>query len=141
MNKKTFKNQSEVLIPSLPTDYNTILHDLKSKIKTSQLQAMSAVNRALISLYREIGQIIHEQQEKAAWGDSVVEQLAKDLQNSFSGMKGFSTRNLWRMRDFYLSYRDSEKLTALLAEISWSHNTIILEKCNSTWQSSMILFV
>lgn len=37
----------------------------------------------------------------------------------FSGMKGWSSRNLWRMKDFYLSYRGNEKLTALLAEISW----------------------
>ena len=45
-------------------------------------------------------------------------------------MKGFSARNLWRMRDLYLSYCDNEKLPTLLAEISWSHNRAILEKCN-----------
>lgn len=44
-------------------------------------------------------------------------------------MKGFSSRNLWRMKDFYLSYRDSEKLTTLSTEISWSHNVAILSKC------------
>lgn len=44
-------------------------------------------------------------------------------------MKGFSSRNLWRMRDFHLSYRDNTKLPALLAEISWTHHIYILEKC------------
>ena len=54
----------------------------------------------------------------------MVEHLAKDLQNSFPGMKRFSARNLWKMRDFYQSYYQNEKLTALLAEISWTHRTI-----------------
>jgi predicted nuclease of restriction endonuclease-like (RecB) superfamily len=60
----------------------------------------------------------------------VVEPLAKDLQNFFPRMKGFSSRNLLRMKDFYLSYCENEKLTALLAEISWTHHLVILEKCN-----------
>jgi predicted nuclease of restriction endonuclease-like (RecB) superfamily len=83
----------------------------------------------LISTYRGIGQTIHEQQKTTEWGDSIVEQLAKDLQNSFPGMRGFSARNLWNMRDFYLSYEGNAKLQAMTAEISWTHNVVILEKC------------
>jgi hypothetical protein len=56
-----------------------------------------------------IGKTIHEHQNAANWGTSVIEQLAMDFQNSFPGMKGFSSRNLWRMRDFYLSYHGNEK--------------------------------
>lgn len=48
---------------------------------------------------------------------------------NFPGVRGFSARNLWNMRDFYLSYAENEKLQTLSAEISWSHNMIILEKC------------
>lgn len=129
MNKKNSHDEKERTLSIIPASYNTVLDDLKSKIKASQLQALSVVNRELISVYREIGRTIHEQQEKAEWGSSIVEQLAKDLQNSFPGMKGFSSRNLWIMRDFYLSYQGSEKLQTLSAEISWSHNVIILEKC------------
>lgn len=68
------------------------------------MQALSAVNKELISVYREIGRTIHEQQEKAEWGASIVEQLAKD-QNSFPGMKGFSARNLWRIDLLHNSQR------------------------------------
>ena len=71
MNKKQSYSKEEITFSVMPESYSTILHDLKMKIKTSQLQAMSAVNMSLISLYREIGQIIYEQQEKAAWGDSI----------------------------------------------------------------------
>lgn len=90
---------------------------------------MITVNQELIEIYRDIGKTIHEQQQTSKWGESIVEQLANDLQNSFPGMKGFSSRNLWRMKDFYLSYCDSQKLTTLSSEISWSHNVALLTKC------------
>ena len=90
---------------------------------------MRAVNKELIGLYKEIGHMIVEKQELLEWGKSVVENLAKDLQNEFPGTEGFSSRNLWRMRTFYLEYRDNEKLPLLVAEISWSHNIVLIEKC------------
>jgi predicted nuclease of restriction endonuclease-like (RecB) superfamily len=44
-------------------------------------------------------------------------------------MRGLSSRNLWYMRDFYLTYKDKPKLQPLVAEISWTHNIIIMERC------------
>lgn len=117
------------LTPKIPEGYKTVLDSIVGKIKAAQTRALVAVNHELIEIYRVIGKTIHEQQQNTEWGESVVEQLAKDLQNSFPGMKGFSSRNLWRMKDFYLSYCDNEKLTTLSAEISWSHNVAILAKC------------
>ncbi len=114
---------------SLPKGYASILETITSKIRAAQTRAMVAVNCELIDVYRDIGKTIHEQQRTAEWGSSVVEQLAKDLQNSFAGMRGFSSRNLWNMRDFYLSYADNPKLQAMTAEISWTHNVVVFEKC------------
>ncbi len=114
---------------AVPNEYSSVLEELKAKIKAAQTRAMVAVNRELIELYRDIGKTIFERQQTAEWGSSVVEQLASDLQKSFPGMKGFSSRNIWRMRDFYSTYRNSEKLTKLSSEISWSHNVAILSKC------------
>jgi predicted nuclease of restriction endonuclease-like (RecB) superfamily len=110
-------------------EYREFLTDLKTKIKTSQLSAMRAVNKELISLYWDIGKNIAIKQQESGWGKSVVEKLAKDLQIEFAGMKGFSERNLWRMRSFYMTYKDNLKLPQLVAEIGWSHNILILEKC------------
>lgn len=62
-------------------------------------------------------------------GKSIFEQLAKDLRTEFPGISGFSVRNIWNMRSFYLSYSQNEKLQPLVAETSWTHNLIILEKC------------
>lgn len=114
---------------TLPKGYISVLETISNKIIAAQTRAMQAVNYELINVYRDIGKTIHEQQQIAEWGASVVEQLAHDLQNSFPGMRGFSSRNLWRMKDFYLSYSENKKLTTLSAEISWSHNVAVLEKC------------
>nr|NGX50947.1 hypothetical protein [Chlamydiota bacterium] len=122
--KKTSKGPT-----SLPDGYINILESITSKIKASQTRALTAVNRELIEVYREIGKTLYGQQEQAEWGSFVVERLAKDLQKTFPGMRGFSSRNLWRMKDFYLSYRENKKLTTLSAEISWSHNVALLSKC------------
>jgi len=113
----------------IPQKYSAIFTVLSSKIKAAQARAMGAVNRELIEIYREIGKTIHEQQEVGEWGESVVGKLAEDLQEMFPGMRGFSDRNLWRMKDFYQAYIGNEKLTTLSAEISWSHNVAILSTC------------
>jgi predicted nuclease of restriction endonuclease-like (RecB) superfamily len=65
-------------------------------------------------------------------GDSVVEFLSRDLQLEFSGVKGFSPRNLWNMKNYFSYYKNLAKLQTLSAEIPWSHNILILEKCKIT---------
>ncbi len=112
-----------------PNGYKEILETVINKIKAAQTRAMASVNRELIEVYRDIGRIIYEQQQKGEWGDSVVKNLAKDIQKDFPGMKGFSYRNLYLMRDFYVSYKDKEKVQTLSAQISWSHNVALLSKC------------
>lgn len=108
--------------------YAEFLKEIHDRIRQAQRDALKAVNKQLMSLYWDIGKNIVKKQQEEKWGDSVIEGLAFDLQKAFPGIKGFSARNLWRMRDLYLSYRDSEILPTLLAEISWSHNIAILEK-------------
>lgn len=121
--------QADNQVDTLPEGYKDILASIISKIKAAQARALKAVNQELIEVYRDIGRTIHEKQEQREWGDNVVERLAKDLQNGFPGIKGFSSRNLWRMRDLYKSYLGNEKLTTLSSEISWSHNVALLSKC------------
>ena len=128
--EKNYLIASETSSALIPEDYVSILEKIKGKIKVAQARAMASANRELLSVYWDLGKIIHEQQKKTEWGDSIVEQLASDLQSSFPGMKGFSSRNLWLMRDLYVSFKDNEKLQTLSAEISWSHNVAILSKCS-----------
>ncbi len=107
-------------------NYKQVFQTLKARVLQAQHHALHTVNTALISLYWDIGKTIVEQQTQAGWGKAVVAQLAKDLQAAFPGVRGFSAQNLWRMRQFYATYRDSENLSALLREISWTHHLAIL---------------
>jgi len=110
-------------------EYKTFFKEIKERIHKAQYDALKSVNKELINLYWDIGKSIVAKQEKLGWGKSIVETLARDLQKEFSGIHGFSARNLWNMRTFYLTYKDSQKLQPLVAEISWTKNVIIMERC------------
>jgi len=90
---------------------------------------MRAANRELVSLYWDIGRLIVERQQGASWGKAVVERVAHDLQMEFPGVQGFSSQNLWRMRQFFEAYSGDEKLSPLVREVSRSHNLVILGGC------------
>ncbi len=115
-----------------PMHYTALLGELKQRIRAAQYEALRAVNEQLIALYWDIGRLIVERQEGASWGRSIVEQLARDRQAEFPGLGGFSAANLWRMRRFYETYASDEKLAPLVREFGWSHNLVILEKCNDS---------
>lgn len=110
-------------------EYKTFFKEIKERIYKAQYDALKSVNKELINLYWDIGKSIVAKQEKLGWGKAIVETLAQDLQKEFPGIQGFSTRNLWNMRTFYLTYKDDKKLQPLVAEISWTKNVIIMERC------------
>ncbi|MDD2365954.1 MAG: PDDEXK nuclease domain-containing protein [Desulfuromonadaceae bacterium] len=123
----------------LSAEYSTLLLELKERIHKAQYAALKAVNKELIALYWDIGKSIVTRQNNLGWGKSVVETLARDLQNEFPGILGFSARNLWNMRTLYLAYQDNQKLQPLVAEISWTKNVIIMERCKDLLQREFYL--
>ena len=46
-------------------------------------------------------------------------------------MKGFNRAGIYRMKQFYETYKDNEIVAPLVRQISWSHNVIILGSTNS----------
>lgn len=113
----------------LPDDYAGLLAEVRERIRSAQYAALRAVNTELVGLYWDIGRMIVERQEAEGWGKSVVQQLAADLRVEFPGMAGFSRRNVFYMREFYLRYRDLPKVQPLVAQIGWTHNLLILQRC------------
>ncbi len=113
----------------LPADYPAFLDELKQRVRQAQAKAVLTVNRELIQLYWDIGRLIVERQEREGWGKGVVDRLATDVQKAFPGLEGFSPRNVWRMRAFFLAHRSSDGiLPQAVAEIPWGHNVWLLEK-------------
>lgn len=98
--------------------YEPLVNDIKELIHKKQYQVLEAISAEMINLYWEIGEEIYRQQEVNGWGKSIVQVLSKELQKEFPRAKRYSVANLWRMRNFYLTYRDSEKLAPVVREIS-----------------------
>ncbi len=114
--------------------YKDFVVDIKEKISKAQHNALKSVNKELIGLYWDIGKSIVDRQKLHGWGKSIVQNLSQDLQKEFVGIKGFSQRNLWNMRNFYIEYKDNKKLQTLSAQIAWSHNMIVFQKCKDNLQ-------
>ena len=108
-------------------EYIQFLNEIKSCIVSARIKAYRSVNKEHIKLYWDIGRSIIERQERYGWGQSVVEKLAVDLTAEFNGAVGYSVQNLWRMRFFYLAYKDSPKLAQLVREIPWGQNIVIMQ--------------
>ncbi|MEI2709152.1 MAG: PDDEXK nuclease domain-containing protein [Chitinophagaceae bacterium] len=108
-------------------------------IKQSRTNAIKAVNAELINLYWNIGAYISKKIEQSEWGDSVVTELAKFIQTYEPQLKGFSDKNIWRMKQFYETYKDFPKLSTMLREISWSHNLAIFSRCKTAEEREFYL--
>lgn len=102
-----------------------------SLIQTAKEKAILAVNTELIGLYWNIGEYIHKKLQSAQWGESVVKDLADFIAKKYPDLRGYSNKNLWRMKQFYEAYSCEQKLSPLVRQLSWTHNMIILTKAKS----------
>ncbi|MDB5731776.1 MAG: hypothetical protein JWQ03_1671 [Variovorax sp.] len=95
-------------------------------IEQARQRAYQAVNTELVGLYWQIGQYISDKLAAAVWGEGVVDRLAQHLARTMPGQRGFTRRNLFRMRQFFEAYNGDEKVTPLVTQLPWTHNLIIL---------------
>lgn len=113
--------------------------DIIRLIKQSRENAIRIVNTELINLYWNIGEYISKKIKQSEWGDSVVTELAKFIQTNEPEIKGFSDKNLWRMKQFFESYKDFPKLSPLVREISWTNNLLVFSRCKSIEEKEFYL--
>jgi predicted nuclease of restriction endonuclease-like (RecB) superfamily len=95
-------------------------------IEKARENAFRAVNRELINMYWDIGEYVSRRVSENGWGKAVVKEFSDFIQSRYAGIRGFSASNIWRMKQFYETYRSNEKLATLLRELSWSHNLLIM---------------
>jgi predicted nuclease of restriction endonuclease-like (RecB) superfamily len=100
-------------------------------IQTAQQKVIATTNQELIKLYWSIGKYISDRITTSEWGQKTIEQLAAFIQTQEPGIKGFERRNLYRMRQFYGTYPNSEIVSALLTQLSWTHHTILISRCKN----------
>lgn len=135
MTKKSIPASKKIEVPT--TRYKKFIASLKIKIRSAQIKGAIAVNKELIKLYWDIGKDIVEKQAQEEWGSKVLEKIAKDLQNEFPGIEGFSRTNLFRMKAFYTAYAKIPQVVGQIEQlpifsIPWGHNIILLESLKQT---------
>lgn len=118
---------------ALKNDCTGYVEKIQDEINCCYAQG-NPTNSQLMELYGFIGKNICEQGEKA-----FVVYLTKILAGHFPQLKGFSPRNLRRMRDFYKTYQTEPKLMKKAQNLSWTQNTVILECCENNEQRSFYL--
>jgi len=113
------------------SEYFDVLQDIKSKIKTAQHKAVLGVNKEMIILYWNIGNVIIK---NSKWGNKFIDNLAKDIKMVLPNMAGYSTRNLKYMKKFAQEFPNFEFVQTVSAQLTWTHNITLLDKVKSMEQ-------
>lgn len=100
-------------------------------IVTAKNNAYRAVNKELVNLYWQIGAYLSNKVKQDEWGKSVVKELAKFIQQTEPSIRGFSSQNLWRMKQFYETYQDNSKLSTL--------SRVFPEELSQTFKDTYVL--
>lgn len=108
-------------------DFKETIAKIKDEIIRTQVSIISDANQKMINMYFNIGKYIDE---KAEWGNKFINELELELKLDYPNSKGFSARNLRRMKRFYLEYKNDEILPPAVAKLPWTHNNILIEKIN-----------
>ena len=99
-----------------------------SIIENAKGRALKAVNAELINMYWEVGEYLSNLCAESSFGDKVIDEVADYISTTAPTIKGFNRRGLYRMRQFYETYKDDEFVSALLTQISWTNHLLIMSK-------------
>ena len=100
-------------------------------IDESRQSALKKVNEELINMYWKVGEFLSREAEQATFGDAYIDGIASEIQEAFPGIKGFNRRGLYRMKQFYETYKDNEIVTPLVTQISWTNHLLIMSGCKT----------
>ena len=102
----------------IDTDYAEWIAELKHRYRSAQVKASVRVNAEKLLFNWELGRDLVQKKAEERWGAGVVEQVSLDLQREFSNADGFSTTNLWYMKQWYLFYyQEDTKLQQFVGEL------------------------
>ncbi len=110
-----------------------------SLIQAAKEKAFLAINTQLIDLYWNIGKYISTKVQSAQWGEAIVQELADFIMQKYPDLRGYSNKNLWRMKQFYEAYAPEPKLSALLTQLTWTNHLLILSKTKSLEEKEFYL--
>ncbi len=100
-------------------------------IEESRQNALKKVNEELIKMYWKVGEFLSRGMENASYGDAYIDEISREIQETFPGIKGFNRRGLYRMKKFYETYKDNDIVTPLVTQISWTNHLLIMSGCKT----------
>ena len=117
----------ELVLKNTPESFEEIVRI----VENARERAYRRVNEELILMYQEIGKYLSEKSKEASYGSNYIESVADFFAQNYPDLKGFTRRGLYRMKQFYEVYRDDEKVTTLLTQLSWTNHLKIMSgsKC------------
>ncbi len=116
---------------NLSIDKKKNFREIIDLINSSKKDMVMTINNKLIKLYWNIGEYLSDKCKNEGWSNNIVVSLADFIKQTQPNSKGFSSQNLWRMKQFYELYCQNEKLSPLVREIGWTHHLIIVSKSKS----------
>ena len=105
--------------------------EIISIIDNARARALNAVNAELIHMYWNVGEYLSALCASSSFGDKVIDEVAAYIAQTNPGIKGFNRRGLYRMRQFYETYKDDEFVTPLVTQISWTNHLLIMSGSKS----------
>ena len=113
----------------IDADYADWLSEIKRRYISAQIKASFRINSEKLRFNWSVGQDLVIRKAEERWGSGVVEQLSLDLKSAFPQEKGFSSRNMWRMKQWYLFFSSTEaieKLSQLVAELQKAESPYLI---------------
>jgi hypothetical protein len=104
---------------------------IKQSIRNARESVYRKVNEELIQMYWTIGEQLSEEKKKSNFGDAYIDNIARHINQEFPELKGFTRRGLYRMIQFYETYKDDTFVSSLLTQVNWTNHLAILSKANS----------
>jgi predicted nuclease of restriction endonuclease-like (RecB) superfamily len=115
----------------MPNDISSDYQEIISIIEKARGKIYRALNTGIIDMYWNVGKYISGKVEEAGWGKSTIFDFSRYIEVQYSDIKGFSPSNLWRMKQFFETYKDLPKLAPLVREITWTNNILIMAGAKS----------
>ena len=125
------RGKSKATLMGKPAQYSEQIERIVGIIESARERAFRKVNEELVLMYRDIGEHISKLSQDAEYGDAFVQKLADFFAENYPDLKGFNRRGLYRMKQFYELYKDNEKVSPLVTQLSWTNHLKIMSACKS----------
>ena len=113
------------------TNLDISFNEIVKLIETRRNNVIRKVNEELIGLYWDFEKYVSEKVKNEKWGSKTIDKLVEFMKNNYPNMKGFTRRGIYRMKQFYETYKNNEIVSPMVTQLGWTNNLLILSMTKS----------